>query len=102
MAGGNFVNVSIESSEGEECTIVAAHVGAEGFLQTYLTDTTTATQITPQVGGDPVDALAVPEGAVDDRNHLVWATGSTDVVDLACTTQTAAENITPRIWHPYQ
>lgn len=102
VTGGNFVNVSIEASGGEECAIVAAHVGAEGFLQSYMTDTTTATQITPDVGGDTVDALAVPEGAIDDRYHLVWPTGSTDAIDLACTTQTAADEIAPRIWHAYQ
>lgn len=81
---------------------MAEHVGAMGFLQSYMTDATTVTQIAPYVGGGPVGALSVESGAIDDKHHLVWATGSTDVVDLACTTSSSAEELAPRIWSPHQ
>jgi len=98
----DVVSVVVESDEGEACTIVAAHVGPMGFLQSYMTDATTATRIAPYVGGEQVDALRVESGEIDDKYHLVWATGSTDVIDLACTTSSRADELAPRIWSPYQ
>lgn len=99
---GDRMDVIVESDAGERCTVLAAHVGAVGFLQSYMTDGTTATQIDPYVGGESVDALAVESGAIDDRHHVVWATGTTDVIDLACGSQAAIDELAPRIWSLFQ
>ena len=54
------------------------------------------------VGGDPVEAVSVPAGGYDDDHHLVWATGSTDVVDVACTDPAATAEIARHLWSPWQ
>ena len=54
------------------------------------------------VGGKPVEALSVVAGGYDDDHHLVWATGSTDVVDVACTDPAATVEIARHVWSPWQ
>lgn len=36
------------------------------------------------------------------QRHLVWAIGTTDVIDVACATPAAIEQIAVLIWAPYQ
>lgn len=101
-ADGDSMQVLLESGRGDTCAITAIHAGADGVLQSYVTDEAIATQIRPHVGGEPQDALVLNAGEIDDRYHLVWATSTTDVIDLACSGQPGAEEVAPRVWSPYQ
>jgi len=94
--------VEVESSDGENCTINAIHSDAEGVLTSYIVAEPVLTEVQPYVGGEPTSALEVENGLIDDRFHVVWATGTTDVIDLACDSRDAAEQLAPRIWSPFQ
>jgi len=99
---GGSIEVETHSSSGDSCTITAIHADAKGVLVSYIVDTPVVVDLQPYVGGEPTNALEVLQSEVDDRYHLVWATGTTDVIDLACDTQTDAEQLAPRFWSPYQ
>lgn len=99
---GDSIEVEMQSSREDSCTITAIHADSEGVLFSYIVDTPVVVAVQPHVGGEPTEALEVLQGEVDDRYHLVWAAGTTDVIDLACDTQTDAEQLAPRIWSPYQ
>lgn len=101
-SSGGTVEVRVDAAGGDSCTITAIHAGAEAVLQSYLTDPPGVAELTPHVGGDSIEALVVSVGKIDDRHHLVWAAGTTDVIDLACNSADAANRLAPRIWAPYQ
>jgi hypothetical protein len=102
VTGGASIDVAIESDAGHSCTVIAIHADSKGVLISYIVDTPSVVDVQPYVGGEPTDALEVLQGEIDDRYHLAWATGTTDVIDLACDTQTDAERLASRVWSPYQ
>jgi hypothetical protein len=102
VIGEVAIVVELESFDGESCTINAIHSGAEEVLASYIDVEPVVTEVQPYVGGEPTSAFEVEIRQIDDRFHLVWATGTSDVIDLACDTRDAAEQLAPRIWSPFQ
>ena len=101
VTGDAPVEAIIESADGETCTVSGYNSDAEGVLRNFLTPTTAVIQLQPAIGNER-DALDVEAGTIDDQHHLVWPTGTTDAIDVRCTSETATQEIARRIWMPYQ
>lgn len=100
--GGTAIEIDLEATGGDTCTVNAIHANARTVLRSYLTKQTEAVLLTPVVGGRPVNALEVSAGELDSAHHLVWATGTTDVIDVACDNPEATQLIAQHTWAPYQ
>lgn len=100
--GGAAIAVELVSTAGISCSVTAIHADARGVISSYLDDEAVEIQFNPHVGGEPVEALQIGPGPLDELHHIVWAQGTTDVIDLACETREATEQIAVRIWSPWQ
>lgn len=94
--------VAVESSDGEVCFALERHVSAEGQLRLLMRHDPIVTSVTPYVGGEPVNALRLESGSLDDLQHLVWASSTSDVVDIACPDFDTLMELAPRVWSPWQ
>jgi hypothetical protein len=94
--------VTVQSPQGEICLVSERHVGAVSALRLLIRHDPLVTEVLPYVGGEPANALQFAASKLDDRHHLVWASSSSDVVDIACDTPEALEEIAPRVWSPLQ
>jgi hypothetical protein len=101
-AAEHTVTVAVEGPVAEECLVRATSGDSATVIQRFLVPGHTVTRFELTVGGKPVDAVSVPAGAYDADHHLVWPTGSTDVVDVACTDSTATAEIARHVWSPWQ
>lgn len=100
--GGPTIQVELISADGDACTIRAIHADARATIHSYLDEDAVEAQFTPHVGGSPLNAVRIDPGAFDEFHHLIWAQGTTDVIDLACETEEAVTHIAVRIWSPWQ
>ena len=96
------VTVALEGPAAAECRVRATNGPAASIIRRFLVPGHEVTGFELAVGGDPVEAVSVPVGGYDDDHHLVWATGSTDVVDVACTDPTASAEVARHLWSPWQ
>ena len=97
-ASEQTIDVALDAGNG--CRVRATHGDAATVIRRFLVPGHTVTRFELVVGGEPVDAVYVP--AYDGYHHLVWATGSTDVVDVACTDPTASAEVARHLWSPWQ
>lgn len=102
VTGGTTSEVQLVSPDDTICSISAIHADAKGVIHSYLDDQAIQTEVIPHVGGEPIEALNLDSGVLDDLHHLVWAQGTTDIIDLACETEQATEQIAPRIWSQWR
>lgn len=100
--GGATIEVGLISADGDYCIILATHGDARSVISGYVKDGGTLSQVIPYVGGEPVSAVEIDQRAPDELHHLIWPTGTSDVIDVGCETEEAAKNIATRIWSPWQ
>lgn len=100
--GGPAIALELEAINGDRCTVRDINADAESVLASYVTEPPTVVQLAPNVGGKPSQALRATPGQLDSLHHLVWSSGTRDVIDVACTTAEASELIATQIWSPYQ
>lgn len=81
-----------EADQPARCEVTATHSEYEPLMRRLLTAETELISVRLRDGGS-TDALWVPAGGVDDFFHIVWAVGTTDVIDIACNSGEAAEEI---------
>ena len=98
----NPTKLTLQHVSGDQCTVTAIHAGARGVLAQYLSPEPVVVELVSYVGGNPYPALKIEPDNVDQRRHLVWATGTTDVVDVACVGENDVEEVAQRIWTQYQ
>ncbi len=101
-AAEHTVNVALEGPVAAECRVRATNGDSATVIRRFLVPGHTVTRFELAVGGKPVEAVSVPAGGYDDDLHLVWATGSTDAVDVACTDPAATAEIARHVWSPWQ
>jgi hypothetical protein len=94
--------VDLETPTGSSCTVVARHALATILLGQYTVEGTEVTEVQPYVGGTPYAALENTAGLIDNRHHLSWPVGTTDLIDASCDDPTMTRVLSERIWAPWQ
>ncbi|CAN5477918.1 hypothetical protein BH24ACT7_BH24ACT7_04930 [soil metagenome] len=96
------ITVDLDGPEGASCLVRAIHGDAVAAIRPFLVPGYDVTGFEYVVGGQPVEAVSVPTGLVDDFDHLVWAMGGTDVIDVGCSDPVATADIARNLWSPWQ
>jgi hypothetical protein len=100
-AAEHAITVTLAGASAE-CLVTGIQADARSVIERFLVPGRQLIAFEPAVGGAPVEAVSVPAGSYDDEHHLVWATGSTDVVEVACTDPMATAEIARHVWSPWQ
>ena len=101
---GTFLDantIELESDSGQVCAITGSHHDdLEKALNGYMQQDHQIVLLTPDIGGKALEAITIRAGTVDDRHHLIWATGTTDMIDVACSAETSTKAIAASVWEP--
>ncbi len=97
----HVITITLEGPAAE-CRVRAIQADAGSVIGRFLVPGHEIAVFDLAVGGEPVEAVSVPAGAYDDDHHLVWATESTDTVDVACSGAGATAEIARNVWSPWQ
>jgi hypothetical protein len=93
------IRVELAHPDGGRCTVTGTHGDAEAAIRSALGHEAVVVAFDYAVGGDPVEGLSYSAAG---EEHLLWPTGSTDVVDVACRTPEVALDIARHVWTPWQ
>lgn len=89
----------VDADREEACTVTAIRGGVEAILDSFTVEGTTTIDVDP-IAGPGYRALLLSPGTLNDSAHVVWASGTSDVIDVACTTTPATLNIARATWTP--
>lgn len=98
---GVSAGIRIDLTDGaDRCRLNAINADAAVVLAPYLA-AGDLVERERSVGGPPRRMIEVEAGRLDDAHHLVWATGTSDVVDVACSSRESARLVADATFSRY-